>query len=59
MYVTKMRQMEHVEHIGEMRNAQKILIRNLEGMKQFGRPRHKWENNIKRNLKGIRYESVD
>jgi hypothetical protein len=28
-------------------------------MKQFGRPRHKWENNIKRNLKGIRYESVD
>jgi hypothetical protein len=34
------------------------LVRNTEKMRPFQRPRHKWENNIKINLKGVGYEGV-
>jgi hypothetical protein len=36
-----------------------ILIRKLKGKIPFGRPRHKWENNIKMYLKGMGFEGVD
>jgi hypothetical protein len=38
--------MEHVAHIGEMRNAYKILVRKSEGKRQLGRPMHIWERII-------------
>jgi hypothetical protein len=41
----------HVACIWEMRNACKILIRNSEGKRSLGRPRRRWEDNIKIDLK--------
>jgi hypothetical protein len=31
----------------EMRNAYKLLVRKTQGKKAFGRPKRKWENDIK------------
>jgi hypothetical protein len=37
--------------IEEMRNAYKILVVKLEERKPLGRPRHRWEDNIKVDFK--------
>jgi hypothetical protein len=36
-----------------MRNAYKILIGKLEGKRPLARPKHRWEGNIKMDLKGV------
>jgi hypothetical protein len=41
---SRMRWVGNVTHMGEMRNAYKILVRNLEGKKPFRRPRHRYED---------------
>jgi hypothetical protein len=33
--------------MGEMRNANRILVRKPEGKRPFGRPMRRWEDNIK------------
>jgi hypothetical protein len=43
----------------EMRNACKILVGTPEGKIRVGRPRRRWEGNIRVNLRGIGWESVD
>jgi hypothetical protein len=35
----------------EMRNAYKILVGKLEGNRPLGRPRCKWEGNIRMDLR--------
>jgi len=40
-----------VVHMGEIRDAYKILVRKPEGKRSFGRPKHRWEDNIKMELK--------
>jgi hypothetical protein len=40
-------------------NAYKISVRKPEGKKPLGRPRHRWKDNIKMDLKGKGYEGVD
>jgi hypothetical protein len=37
----------NVAHMGEMRNAYNILVRKPEGRRPLGRPRRRWEGNIK------------
>jgi hypothetical protein len=37
--------------LGENKNAYRILVRENERMKAIGRPKHRWENNIKRDKK--------
>jgi hypothetical protein len=37
----------------EKRNAYRILVRKPEGNKPLGRPRHRWVNNIKMDLREI------
>jgi hypothetical protein len=39
---------EHVVCIWEMRNAYKILVGRPGRKRPLGRPRHRWEDNIKR-----------
>jgi hypothetical protein len=34
----------HVVHMGEMRNAYKILVRKPEGKRPLGRPTYRWDN---------------
>jgi hypothetical protein len=44
--------------MGEKRDAYRVLVGNPEGKGPHGRPRRKWEDNIKMNLKEICWESV-
>jgi hypothetical protein len=44
---------------GEMRNAYKILVRKPVGMRPFGRPRCRWEDNIVMDLQESGWEGVE
>jgi hypothetical protein len=37
----------HVSRMGEKRNAYRILVGKPDGKRQLGRPRHRWEDNIR------------
>jgi hypothetical protein len=45
-----MRWVGHVAYMEKMRNAYKILVGKPEQKRTFGRPRHRWEDNIKMDL---------
>jgi hypothetical protein len=47
----KMRWAGHVARVADMKNAYKMLVGKLEGKRPLGRPRHKWEDNIRMNLR--------
>jgi hypothetical protein len=40
-----------VARMGEKRNACRILVGKPEGMRSVGRPRHRWVDSIKRDLR--------
>jgi hypothetical protein len=44
--------------MGEMRNAYYIFIGKLGGKRPLGRPWHKWEDNIRMDLRETGYEDV-
>jgi hypothetical protein len=37
----------HVARMGERRVAYRVLVRKHEGRRQLGRPRRRWEDNVK------------
>ena len=37
----------------ESRNAYRVLVGRFEGKRPLGRPRHRWEDNIKMDLKEV------
>jgi len=39
---------------GEEKNTHSVLIQKPEGKRPLGRPKHRWNNSIKVDLKGIR-----
>jgi hypothetical protein len=39
--------------MGERRGAERVLVRKLEGKRPLGRPRRRWEYNIKMNFQEI------
>jgi len=43
-------------HTGQMRSTYKVLVGIPEQKRPLGRARHRWEDNIKMNLKEIRWE---
>jgi hypothetical protein len=43
----------------EIRNAYNILVGKSEGKRLLGRPRHRWEDNIRMYLREIGWEDVD
>jgi hypothetical protein len=45
--------------MGELKNIYRILVGKLEGKRPPERPRHIWEDNIRRNLRERRWEGVD
>jgi hypothetical protein len=49
----------HVEHMGDKRNAHKMLVGKPEGKIPLGRPRRRWDDNIKIDLWEIDLEVVD
>ena len=50
----RMRWAEHVERMEEGRGVHKVLVRKPEGKRQLGRPRRRWEDNIKMDLQEVR-----
>jgi hypothetical protein len=45
--------------MGEKRNAYRILVGKPEGRRPLGRPRRKWVDNIKMDLRGIGWGGMD
>ena len=43
----------HVARMEEFRNAYRVLVGIPEGKTSLGRTRHRWENNIKTDLKEV------
>jgi hypothetical protein len=46
----KMRLLRHVACMGKRRGAYRVLVGKPEGKRPFGRPRHRWDDNIKMDL---------
>jgi hypothetical protein len=45
--------------MGEIRNAYRVLAENPKGKRRPGRPRRRWENNIKMDFKGTGHEYIE
>jgi hypothetical protein len=45
--------------MGEVRGAYNILVGRPEGRRPLGRPRYRWEDNIKMDLREIGFGDVD
>jgi hypothetical protein len=45
--------------MGEKRNAYRILVGKAEGKRRLGRPRRRWVDNIKMDLREIGWDGVD
>ena len=50
---------EHVARMEEKLGAYRVLVRKPEGKRPLGRPRHRWEDNIKMDLQDVGYGGVD
>jgi hypothetical protein len=55
----RMRWAGHVARMGEVSGAYNILVGRPEGRRQLGRPRRRWEDNIKMDLREIGFRDVD
>ena len=49
----RMRWAGHVARMGEGRGVHRVLVGKPEGKRLLGRPRHRWENNIKIDLQEV------
>ena len=43
----------HAARMGEGRGVHRVLVRKTEGKRPLGRPRHRWEDNIKMDLQEV------
>jgi hypothetical protein len=55
----RMRWAGHVVCIGEVRGAYNILVGRPEGRRPLGRPRCRWEDNMKMDIREIGFGDVD
>jgi hypothetical protein len=56
---TRMRWAGRVARMGEKRNAYRILVESPEGKRPLGRPRRRWVDNIKMDLREIGWGGKD
>jgi hypothetical protein len=54
-----MRWAGHVARIGDRRNAYRILVGKPEERRPLGRPRRRWMDNIKIDLREIGWDGMD
>ena len=54
-----MRWAGHVERMGERRSEYRVLVGKPEGKRQLGRPRRRWEDNIKMDLQEVGCGDMD
>jgi hypothetical protein len=43
----------YVARMGEIRSGYSILVRTPDGRRPLGRPRHRWKDNIRKELREI------
>jgi hypothetical protein len=55
----RMRWVRHVARTGKTRNAYRILVAKPEGKRPLGRPRRRWVDNIKMDLREIGCDGMD
>jgi hypothetical protein len=55
----RMRWAGHVTRMGAKRNAYRILVERPEGKRLLGRPRRRWVDNIKIDLREIEWDGMD
>jgi hypothetical protein len=55
----KMKWARHVACMGERRGVYRVLIGRPKGKRPLGRPRHRWEDNIKMELREIWIDGVN
>jgi hypothetical protein len=53
-----MRWARHVARMGEKRNAYRILVGKPEGKRPLGRPRRRWEDSIRMDLREIGWGDI-
>ena len=51
--------MGHVACMEERRVVYRVLVGKLEGRRPLGRPRHRWEDNIKMDLQDVGCGGMD
>ena len=49
----------HLAHMEQSRNAYRVLVGTPEGKRPLVRPRHRWEDNIKMDLRELGYVPGD
>ena len=49
----------HVASMGESRVVYGVLVGKAEGTRPLGRPRNRWEDNIKRDVQEVECEGMD
>ena len=49
----RMRWAGHVARMGEDRGVHRVMVGKPEGKRPLGRPRHRWEDNIKMDLQEV------
>ena len=55
----RMRCAGHVTHIGEGRGVHRVVVGKPEGKRPLGRPRRRWEDNIKTDLRRLKIAGVN
>jgi hypothetical protein len=55
----RMRLAGHVARMGEIKNAYRIVIGKPEGKRPLRRPRSRWEDNIRMDLREVGWDGVD
>jgi hypothetical protein len=55
----RMRWAGHVARMGEKRNSYRLLVWKPEGKRSLRRPRHRWVDNIRMDLREVGWGDVD
>jgi hypothetical protein len=59
VFKSRMRWAEHVASLGERRGVNRVLVGKLKGKRPLGRPRHRWQDNIKMDLQEVGCRGMD
>jgi hypothetical protein len=55
----RVRQVGHMTCMGEERKVYKVFMGRPKGKRPLGRPKHRWENGIRMDLREIGWEGVE
>jgi len=55
----RMRLAEHVARMGERRGVYRISVGKYDGKRPLGRPRRRWEDNLKTDLQEVEWGCMD